>query len=274
MGLVLLLSLVALAAANEAECIRQVNGLSFLDTAWTAGHVRTVCVAEDWLLWFYKNQRSMYNTWVQKEQSVLGTNEIIAHPQLRECLRAYVRQEHSEENFNFLEAVQAFKLLSAPDVRAQKACEIWSTFIASDSEQQVNIKHPTLVTLTTALSACPRDGDYRAAITSTVFDAAAAEILGLLSSDTFPRFRQSAIFQDCVHKNLVEKEIRSFAAVLQNFCDDEAKAYPKRPVPQQAKVEKLLRFYWARKCKSVPGFMPPAFGRARGTAAVPVPRPA
>jgi hypothetical protein len=239
-------------AQTEEDCKRRVAAFTFNDNVFTASQAKEACRAENWLTWFYLADRPMYNEWVAKEQMGLGVDEVLAHAKLRACLKAFMYTEFSAENLIFLDELGLFRTIASRDVRAQKACELWTTFVAETAKTQVNIGAPTRVAIGTSLSQCPAPGAYRDAIKADVFDAAETDIISLIRSDTFRRFIKSKQFQECVHKGVVDKEIRNYAAIQGLFCQEEENAYATRSPEKKAQVQKLVRAYWDRKCKTDP----------------------
>jgi hypothetical protein len=254
MRVALLVAAVALAAhaQTEADCQRRVAAFTFDDNVFAASQAKEACTAESWLTWFYMADRPMYNEWVAKEQTGLGVDEVLGHAKLRACLKAFMYTEFNAENLIFLEELGLYRTIASRDVRAQKACEMWTTLVAETAKTQINIGAPTRLAIGASLSQCPAPGAYRDAIKADVFDAAETDVIRLIRTDTFRRFLKSKQFQECVHKGVVDKEIRNFAAIQSAFCQEEENAYAKRSPDKKAQVQSLVRAYWDRKCKTDP----------------------
>jgi hypothetical protein len=106
----------------------------------------------------------------------------------------HCKAEFSTENIEFWMACREFRKLD-PEKGEQalidsKATEMKKLYIGGSAEQQVNLKHGVEQQVLKGLKATP--------IRNDVFVAAEEEILGLMSSDSFGRFKSSELFRTCI----------------------------------------------------------------------------
>jgi hypothetical protein len=249
----------AVVAQSESACKRRVTEFAFGDAVHAATQARLACVADDWLLWFYTNNRPVYDAWVSGVQKTLGIEETLSHLSLRACLRTFLKADFSGENLAFLDQVMLYKTITTQDVISQKACEIYANYVVPTAAKQINLSSDDTKKLNTALGGCPNP----AQATLTVFDDAADAIKSLIRRDCFSRFRKSKEYADCVGKTMVEKQLRNFGAILDAFCEDEEKVYEGRLDADKVKVQALVRSHWEKKCKADNTFVPPPVTRAR-----------
>ena len=105
-----------------------------------------------------------------------GNWEVIFHQ--------YAQAEYAAENVDFLRAVRVFE--TSGDLN--QAAEIYREFVADAAPRQVNLKATVRVPLDEIF------GPEQEGIgPPSVFDAARDEIMKMISVDTFPRFKASAV---------------------------------------------------------------------------------
>lgn len=105
----------------------------------------------------------------------------------------YCKTEHSSENIEFWMACREFRKLdtiNAQELIQSTASDIRRTYIGGAAEKQVNLKGSVESKLLIGLKATP--------ILNTVFIEAEEEILALMSSDSFGRFKSSELFKTCL----------------------------------------------------------------------------
>jgi len=128
------------------------------------------------------------------------------NPIVVEYFIQHCKSEYSCENMDFWLACREFDRLAesvgvgqvqgqgqygvTQDQLESKAREIRTTFIGATAERQVNLRHAVETKLIQALDQKP--------IKKTVFLAAEEEILALMSSDSFVRFKRSELFKTCI----------------------------------------------------------------------------
>eukprot|EP00160_Parvularia_atlantis_P006187 Unigene1537_Nuclearia_a/m.4782 Unigene1537_Nuclearia_a/g.4782 ORF Unigene1537_Nuclearia_a/g.4782 Unigene1537_Nuclearia_a/m.4782 type:complete len:602 (-) Unigene1537_Nuclearia_a:107-1912(-) len=110
--------------------------------------------------------------------SVQLLTELFQHEAQRSALRAFAANDFAEENVAFVEEVLEMKQLNdGPRVR-----DLYAEYIRNGSPLQVNIEGNTRAEITRRIV----DDKYNG---TDVFDAALREILLLLATNTFPKFR-------------------------------------------------------------------------------------
>jgi hypothetical protein len=192
--------------------------------------------------------------------------EILSHQSLRNCLRKFLIKAKNVENLDFLDQVLLYnsRSISSQEVRAQKACEIYSRFIPQNTARdQINIGNEVRQELTAALGQCPNAGAYRDAISADVFARADREITAVLGRDTVNRFRLTPEYTECVGKAMVEKQLRNFGTLLDLFCTEERNSFAGRALSRKLGVQALIRSYWNKRCKADNTFTPPVLTRGR-----------
>ncbi|KAK9523346.1 hypothetical protein VZT92_019742 [Zoarces viviparus] len=105
--------------------------------------------------------------------------------------RHFLRSEFSEENLDFWLAVERFKRTHPLSKMATRAAEIYDEFISTNASRQVNVD--SSVRESTNQSLC-------VGVNHTTFQLAQDEILGLMESDSYPRFLRSRLYTQLANK--------------------------------------------------------------------------
>lgn len=138
---------------------------------------------------------------LQKFNSVLLEYNIhlryfIHNPFVLNYFSQFCKGEHSVENIEFWSACRDFRRLDIKGGKTQqseidqRAEEIKKQYIGNNALQQVNLKGSVEAKVMRGLKEVP--------IRNTVFIDAEEEILGLMSSDSFGRFKSSDLFKTCI----------------------------------------------------------------------------
>lgn len=116
-------------------------------------------------------------------------------------------------HYHVVEHVQAKKLY---EKRVQMARDMVKQFIGDTADRQVNIKGPTMMQIKNDLAANR--------VSVHLFDAAEDEVVKLMSSDSFARFKQSPLFQQLLdtvdsykHVEAGNKEQRDYEKAKASF---------------------------------------------------------
>jgi hypothetical protein len=184
MRVALLVIALALAASGQidAQCKARVDAFALDDDFYVATQARKVCASDDWLLWFFQYARDTYNLWVRTEQKFLGFQEIISHAKMRACFKEFTVADTSFNSFDFIEQLTLYKSIASKDVRAQKACELWSKFLDPKAPLQVNLADNARIKAVLALlRQCTAPGTYRDEFKLDKFDAVEEKISMVLS---------------------------------------------------------------------------------------------
>jgi hypothetical protein len=94
----------------------------------------------------------------------------------------------AQENYEFVVAADAWKLIASDAVRAQRLCELQAQFFLDSSPKQINLPAKSFKPLKEVV--CPVPAQIPV-IATTFLDDARSIIFRLLEKDTFPRFRTS-----------------------------------------------------------------------------------
>jgi len=119
----------------------------------------------------------------------------LANPLVLSYFIQHCKAEFSTENIEFWMACRDFRKLAEDPSSTQEAIdarakEIKSKFIGAAAESQVNLKGSVEAKLIRGLARPP--------VTEEVFADAEEEILGLMASDSFGRFKASDLFKSCI----------------------------------------------------------------------------
>ncbi|KAM6944694.1 regulator of G-protein signaling 3-like [Lycodopsis pacificus] len=105
--------------------------------------------------------------------------------------RHFLRSEFSEENLDFWLAVERFKRTHPLSKMAVRAAEIYDEFISTNASRQVNVDSSVRESTNQSL---------RVGVNHTTFQLAQDEILGLMESDSYPRFLRSCLYTQLANK--------------------------------------------------------------------------
>jgi CRP-like cAMP-binding protein len=127
----------------------------------------------------------------------------LANPLVLSYFITHCKAEFSTENIEFWMACREFrKFVESGEASNQaaidaRAMEIKAKYIGAQAEHQVNLKGSVESKLLRSL-ASGSSGNGGPPISATVFVDAEEEILGLMSSDSFGRFKSSELFKSCI----------------------------------------------------------------------------
>ncbi|XP_048844311.1 regulator of G-protein signaling 18 isoform X3 [Brienomyrus brachyistius] len=110
--------------------------------------------------------------------------ELLKHSDGVEMFTEFLRSEFSEENIEFWLACNDYKSTRSDSKRLNKAKTIYALYIEADAPKEINIDHPTKVTIQQNIR-CP---------TVSCFDAAQSKVYSLMKKDSYSRFLQSNIY--------------------------------------------------------------------------------
>jgi hypothetical protein len=113
-----------------------------------------------------------------------GIEGVLADGNWEVIFHQYAQAEYAAENVDFLRAVRVFE--ASGDLN--QAAEIYKEFVADAAPRQVNLKATVRVPLDEIFGP-----DQEGIGPPSVFDGAKDEILKMISVDTFPRFKASAV---------------------------------------------------------------------------------
>jgi len=119
---------------------------------------------------------------------------LLQNPVIHGAFTEFCFTEHSTENIDFFEAAKAFRLsaLRQKALITLDARSIYSKFISSDAEHQVNLFSTTRERISSALE--------HNIINKLTFEEAEEEVLHLMDRDSFTRFKLSGLFQDALQR--------------------------------------------------------------------------
>lgn len=102
----------------------------------------------------------------------------------------HLKKEYSQENIHFWKACRQYEQMSEEDEKAihEEARQISKMYIEDSAEEQVNLPETMKARILADIATCKVD--------LSTFDRARDEILHLMSSDSFQRFKQSKLFQE------------------------------------------------------------------------------
>lgn len=107
----------------------------------------------------------------------------------RRMFHDYLKSECSQENIQFWEACERFKLLFADDLPAE-AKVIYNEFVRRNAEKQVNLNHESFELVESKMQT-PGPG---------LFDEAQYFIYQLMARDSYPRFIRTKNFQEALQR--------------------------------------------------------------------------
>jgi CRP-like cAMP-binding protein len=144
---------------------------------------------------------------VKLARAEVGLRSVLYHPVGLQNFEAFLKAEFSEENLKFWKKCREYRemkehkllLAAAPAEAAQyqrvlteAARAIYDTYVNEKADLQVNLKAERRKALLARITATePAATD---APTETWFDECAQEILDLLKTDTYSRFKKGALF--------------------------------------------------------------------------------
>ncbi|RLO11059.1 hypothetical protein DYB28_003749 [Aphanomyces astaci] len=157
--------------------------------------------------WGHLSAQTMAEALIRWSQANCTVEMVLRHPGARQFYLRYLTFEFSEENLQFVIAVQAFKL--SPTVVAD-AKAIVAEYILESSPKQINVEAKMRHEIVAALRAVETtnhsnnnnnadgsaDRDKGAPDAFGIFDKAVDEITTLMRKDSFPRFKKTSFFKD------------------------------------------------------------------------------
>eukprot|EP00004_Rigifila_ramosa_P013307 TRINITY_DN2934_c0_g1_i1.p1 TRINITY_DN2934_c0_g1~~TRINITY_DN2934_c0_g1_i1.p1 ORF type:complete len:679 (+),score=152.62 TRINITY_DN2934_c0_g1_i1:218-2038(+) len=165
----------------QASSSAQANSTGGSNGAATAAASSSVSISSD-----TPPEREHGTVARRKLASAVSLNTILSNPVSLEYFSQFLQSEYNTEYLSFWVAVETYHNLVSETVemRAKHAQEIFSRYIAADSECEISI--PTHVRL--KIAAGIAEGDV------SLFDVAQSTVFDTLNSDAFPRFLKSGIF--------------------------------------------------------------------------------
>lgn len=117
-------------------------------------------------------------------------NKLIYHPLGRDYFTRYLKQEFSEENIKFWMEAKSYKEIPEDnaDKRVEMGREIWNQFVKPGAAEQVNLNSSNLKFV--------REHVENNQFPPNLFQSCMDEILALMSTDSFKRFKQGDLFQE------------------------------------------------------------------------------
>ncbi|RHX97517.1 hypothetical protein DYB25_005981 [Aphanomyces astaci] len=155
--------------------------------------------------WGHLSAQTMTEALIRWSQANCTVEMVLRHPGARQFYLRYLTFEFSEENLQFVIAVQVFKL--SPTVVAD-AKAIVAEYILESSPKQINVEAKMRHEIVAALRAVETtnhinnnadgsaDRDKGAPDAFGIFDKAVDEITTLMRKDSFPRFKKTPFFKD------------------------------------------------------------------------------
>ncbi|XP_023662349.1 regulator of G-protein signaling 18 isoform X2 [Paramormyrops kingsleyae] len=110
--------------------------------------------------------------------------ELLRHSDGVEMFSKFLKSEFSEENIQFWLACNDYKSTRSDSKRLNKAKTIYALYIEADAPKEINIDHPTKVTIQQNIR-LP---------TVSCFDVAQSKVFSLMKKDSYPRFLQSNMY--------------------------------------------------------------------------------
>ncbi|XP_028666848.1 regulator of G-protein signaling 2-like isoform X1 [Erpetoichthys calabaricus] len=104
--------------------------------------------------------------------------------------RAFLKSEYSEENIDFWLACEEFKQLKSTTKRVRKARVIYEKFVYEEAPKQINLEFMTREGIKQTLFNPP----------ASCFTAAQKRVYSLMENNAYPRFLQSAAFEELSHR--------------------------------------------------------------------------
>jgi len=126
-----------------------------------------------------------------KRKQHLTLGQVIADKELLNDFRQFLAEEWSGENLVFYEAILKFRQQTvdqSPEELYKQALEIESTFLSDSSPCQVNVSATIYKGIRAALS--QKQPIHPSIVNKTVFDEARIEVLQLLESDSYFRWKR------------------------------------------------------------------------------------
>ncbi|XP_036410749.1 regulator of G-protein signaling 5-like [Megalops cyprinoides] len=113
-------------------------------------------------------------------------DKLLANKYGLQAFRAFLVSEFSEENIAFYLACEDYRSTTSTDKLSVEAKKIYTEFIGTDAPKEVNIDHETRAITKRNLECA----------TVSCFDLAQSKIYSLMEKDCYPRFLQSAAYQE------------------------------------------------------------------------------
>eukprot|EP00462_Mataza_sp_D1_P006987 CAMPEP_0175122586 /NCGR_PEP_ID=MMETSP0087-20121206/1796_1 /TAXON_ID=136419 /ORGANISM="Unknown Unknown, Strain D1" /LENGTH=644 /DNA_ID=CAMNT_0016404235 /DNA_START=23 /DNA_END=1957 /DNA_ORIENTATION=+ len=158
--------------------------------ASVSAHVRSVVLALDkerFRSFFASNPRAWADFALKLSREKAPLVAVLLHPAGRVYFEKHVLDEFSSENLEFWKEAGHFEALPANKLAAEGK-RLLEVYIAPGSPHMVNIPSSDVKIITQAVE-CGR-------VTSSTFKAARNEILKLMSTDSYKRFKKSAMFTE------------------------------------------------------------------------------
>ncbi|KAH3732180.1 regulator of G-protein signaling 9 [Pelomyxa schiedti] len=126
--------------------------------------------------------------------------EVLSNTSMRESFQLFLEKEYASENLLFWNEVEKFKGLAhsgalPKEIRA-KAMEIYSVYIALNSDKQVNLSFATMDALSTLLNQTPPADTPPVEIKAELFNDAQNEIVKLLQEHSLTRWLWATNWRD------------------------------------------------------------------------------
>lgn len=134
------------------------------------------------------NLRAAYNN------STVATHHLLNNEIIAEYFIQFCETEHSTENMDFWREAKEFRLAPArrKDFLVVDAHRLCNTYIGDNAQKQVNLLGSTQEKITHAIQ--------HGIINSLTFQEAEDEILHLMDRDSFSRFKNSELYQECLQR--------------------------------------------------------------------------
>ena len=136
-------------------------------------------------------------------QQHIPAQHLLTNPVVMAAFAKFVALEASLENLEFWTAARRFRLQSTRNkaLLLQDARALYDKFVVSSAARQVNLPGPVAKTLQSAV-------EYEC-VTRLTFEEAELEVLRLMDSDTFARFKVSSAFEACLEQCRAEQHTQS-----------------------------------------------------------------
>lgn len=123
-------------------------------------------------------------------------DELLASKYGLAAFRAFLKSEFCEENIEFWLACEDFKKTKSPQKLSSKAKKIYTDFIEKEAPKEINIDFQTK----TLIAQNIQDA------TSGCFATAQKRVYSLMENNSYPRFLESAFYQDLCKRPQITTE--------------------------------------------------------------------
>lgn len=123
--------------------------------------------------------------------------KFLEHPICFQFFRKFLISELSDENLRFWTDVERYRLITVVALEKMNiASQIYDTFIKPGAKNEINISHNNKLKIQEKFQTTPVHAIVEEDVkqNTNIFEAAAKEILGLMQSDSFDRFRKSDLW--------------------------------------------------------------------------------